>query len=172
MLTPFLAAVQARAARIACGPSTTRGQGPGVMSAGRQFLAQLPLSQFSASCFEQCLDDATKQLCTSFPEAGQSWGLARKILNIFLRDALYTTYLADTFNLKEVEAKLEVPLDRITARQLCQDAGRGVLPRWRGVRHLTPRESASYQESAANLAASKGIARVHLDTYFWGQRDE
>ena len=176
MLTPpFLEAVQARAARIACGSSATRGQGAGVVLAGRQFLAQLPLSQFSVSrpsLFEQRLDDATKQLCASFPRTGQSWGLARKVLNIFLRDALYTTYLADKFHLKEGEANLEVPLDSITARHLCQAAGRGALPRWLGVKHLTPQASAIYQAYAANLAASHGIARAHLDTYWWGHRDE
>lgn len=143
------------------------------MSAGRQFLEQLPLAQFSVSqprLFEQHLDITTEQLCASFPQSGQSWGLARKVLNIFLRDALYTTYLADI--LKESEANLEVPLDSITARHLCQAAGRGVLPRWLGVKHLTPEASALYQAYAAKLAKSRGIARVHLDTYWWGHRDE
>lgn len=172
---PFLEAVQSRAARIACGSSATRGQGAGVVSAGRQFLAQLPLAQFSVSrprLFEQRLDETTRQLCASFPQSAQSWGLARKVLNIFLRDALYTTYLADKYGLKESEANLEVPLDSITARHLCKAAGRGVLPRWLGVKHLTPKASALYQAYAAKLAKSHGIARAHLDTYWWGHRDE
>lgn len=172
---PFLKAVQSHAARIACGSSATRGQGAGVVLAGRQFLAQLNLAQFSVSeplLFKQRLDKATKQLCTAFPPNGQSWGLARKVLNIFLRDALYTTYLADGFRLKTGEANLEVPLDSITARHLCQSAGRGALPRWRGVRHLTPEASARYQACATELAKCHGISRVHLDTYWWGHRDE
>jgi len=172
---PFIDAVQARAARIACGASATRGQGAGVVAAGRQFLAKLPLSQFSVSrpsLFKQRIDRATEQLCASFPPTGRSWGLARKVLNIFLRDALYTTYLAEKFHLKDAEVHLEVPLDSITAGHLCQKAGPGVLPRWLGVRHLTPEASAIYQAYASEFASSQHIARAHLDTYWWGHRDE
>jgi len=171
---PFIEAVQTRAARIACSVSATRGQGAGVVASGREFLAQLSLAQFAVSrptLFQHRLDEATQGLCSSFPKGGRSWGLARKVLNIFLRDALYTTYLSEKFALGRAEHCLEVPLDSITARHLCQAAGRGALPRWLGVKHLTPQASAAYQEFAAEYGVSHGIARAHLDTYWWGHRE-
>ena len=171
---PFLQAVQTRAARIACSVSATRGQGAGVVASGREFLAQLPLAQFAVSrpnLFQQRLDETTQMLCRAFPKTSRSWGLARKVLNIFLRDALYTTYLSEKFSLCRAEQYFEVPLDSITARHLCQAAGRGALPRWLGVKHLTPQASAAYQAFAAEYGASHGIARAHLDTYWWGHRD-
>lgn len=173
LCVPFIEAVQTRTARIACGASATRGQGAGVVTAGREFLSKLPLAQFATSrphLYQQRLNSATLLLSASFPKRSQSWGLARKVLNIFLRDALYTTYLSEKYGLKRAEANFEIPLDSITARHLRQLAGRGQLPRWLGVKHLTPEASAAYQEFSVELAACHRIARVHLDTYWWGHR--
>jgi hypothetical protein len=105
------------------------------------------------------------------PADARSWGLARKLLNIFLRDALYTTYLADAFKLQEAESLLEIPLDSITAGHLRKEDGGRMLPRWPGVKHLTPEISKSYQAFAAQFAATKALAPVHLDTHWWGHRN-
>jgi hypothetical protein len=99
---PFIQAVQSRAARISVSASATRGNGAGVVAAGRSFLSRLPLTDFATSrpeVFRQRLDTATDELSAAMPANARSWGLARKLLNIFLRDALYTTYLADAFKL-------------------------------------------------------------------------
>jgi hypothetical protein len=169
----FIEAVQARAVRIACSPSATCGQGKGVVKAGREFLAKLPLSQFAKkrpSLFLLRLDVATQQLCDSLPKKSRSWGLARKLLNIFLRDALYTIYLTEKFNFQHAEENFELPLDSITTLQLRKAAGRGKLPPWAGVKHLTPEASAIYQEYAKNAAKTYEVTRLHLDTYWWGNR--
>jgi hypothetical protein len=92
------------------------------------------------------------------------------LINIFLRDALYTTYLCKRFHLREAEGFFEVPLDSITAGHLRRNAGRGVLPPWKGVKHLTPEVSKRFQEYADHLAQTSGVAKVHLDTYWWGER--
>jgi hypothetical protein len=47
-------------------------------------------------------------------------------------------------------------------------AGPRVLPRWRGVKHLTPAVNERYQNYATTIAGRKGVARVHLDTFWWG----
>lgn len=171
---PFIQAVQSRAARISVSASATRGNGVGVVAAGRSFLARLRLAAFATSrpnVFHQRLDTATGELSVSLPAGARSWGLARKLLNIFLRDALYTTYLADAFKLREAEALLEIPLDSITAGHLRKEAEGRKLPRWPGVKHLTPEVSKSYQAFAAQFAATKALAPVHLDTHWWGHRD-
>lgn len=101
------------------------------------------------------------------PSDARSWGLARKLLNIFLRDCLYTVYLRDAYHLDRAEAHLEIPLDSITSAELRANSKRGELPAWRGVRDLTWRTSREYQRVGSRVAKELGIERVHLDAYWW-----
>jgi hypothetical protein len=169
----FLRATQSRAARIAVSASATRGQGRGTVEAARDFFCTLPLHRFAVTtpkAFRRRLDETTDELQRALPQRAKSWGLARKLTNIFLRDALYTTYLCEKYRLNVAERFFEIPLDSITSHRLRKDAGRGVLPRWQGVKHLKPDASDRYQAHASELAQASGIARVHLDTYWWGER--
>ena len=169
----FLKAVQARGARVSVSASATRKQGGGVVEPARAFLAVMPLRRFSTAnglLFAQHLDTTTNDLKATFPPQSRSWGLARKLLNIFLRDCLYTSYLNDEYELSKAEKFMEVPLDSISANALFKEAPRLSLPKWPGVKHNTPQVSAKYQEFATCLIAEAGIARVHLDTYWWGER--
>ena len=173
----FLRAVQSRAARIAATSSAARGRGnTGVVEAARRYLRGMDLSDFgtdSAARFGRTLDRHTKRLSRRLPRGAQHWGLARKLLNIYLRDCLYCTYLNTEFHLAPAEALFEVPLDSITARGLKQATGRGALPVWPGVRHLRPDVNAEFQRFAADLARGDHIARVHLDAVYWSMgRDE
>src|SRR5262249_47184715 len=94
----FLAAIQARTARVSIGASTARGRGnKGAVMAARSFLCTLNLREFGitkASTFAARLNRTTWRLAAALPRRCQRWGLARKFLNIFLRDCLYTKYLA------------------------------------------------------------------------------
>lgn len=171
----FINALRVRAARISTGASATRGQGRGVSREARRFLSNLNLRYFATSrdqLFRSRLDEATRRLSRSLPRGTQSWGLARKVLNIFLREALYTSYLARYSGIAKAERLLEVPLDSITAKRLREHAGRGGLPRWPGVKHLTIDVSDHYQALARFVASQHEMARVHLDAYWWGRRDE
>ena len=106
----------------------------------------------------------------ALPKRGARWGLSRKILNIFLRDCLYTTYLDEAYGLRAAVGLFEIPLDSITAKQVRQQAPE--LPRWTGVRQLTPEVSSEYQDAALRVAKQDyGVARVHLDAYWWGARN-
>jgi hypothetical protein len=169
--TEFLSTIQSRTARVAIGASTVRGRGnKGTVTASRQFLRSLLLQRFALSDqsrFAAQPDRTTGDLCAALPPKAQHWGLARKILNIFLRDCLYTTYLSEAYQLQRAENFLELPLDSITARELQLIAGRGVLPRWPGVRRVTPDLSARYQAVAAKEAKDQEIARAHLDALWW-----
>jgi len=119
--------------------------------------------------FERALDGHTRRLIVALPKRGATWGLARKLLNIFLRDSLYTGYLSKAYGLASAEGLLEIPLDSITAKHLRKAAPE--LPRWRGVRHLDPHVSAAYQAAALLVAKRERTARVHLDAYWWGARE-
>lgn len=174
MKASFLPLIQHRTSRVAVSASAARGQGaPGLVLAAREFLAAVPLSQFSvsdAAKFRRRLDRTTRELVESMPRRARKWGVARKLLNIFLRDALYTSYLADAFRLQRIESFLEVPLDSITARCIRADSPRGTTPRWFGVRNLTMADSDRFQASATTLARPYRVARVHLDAMWWGAR--
>src|SRR6266567_2289793 len=134
----FLAAIQSRTARVSIGASAARGRGNnGTVKASRAFLCRLKLMPFGVknrSAFAAQLDRTTGRLVSALPRKARRWGLARKFLNIFLRDCLYTTYLRDAYHLHRAQRFLEVPLDSITAKELRKAAGRGQLPRWLGVR--------------------------------------
>ena len=170
---PFLRMIQHRAARVAVGPSAARGQGgPGVVAAARGFLRRVKLARFGTAnqrVFTRSLDTANRRLMAALPSRSSSWGLARKLLNIFLRDCLYTGYLSKAYGLQAAERFLEIPLDSVTAKRLRELAPE--LRRWSRVKHLDPKTSAAYQEAALAEAERKGMARVHLDADWHGGRE-
>jgi hypothetical protein len=167
----LLRAVQSRTARAAIGASAMRGRGnKGAVAACRKYLCRLDLSRFGTAdgaAFADALDRSTNTLRAKLPQKAHHWGLARKALNIFLRDAFYTTYLNKAFRLWRAEDFFELPLDSITSIHLRRASEKGALSRWRGVKHLTRLVSGELQEAAKAEADKQGIARVHLDAYWW-----
>ena len=111
------------------------------------------------------LDTTTTRLQEALPAGTRHWGAARKALNIFLRDLLYNSYLAPLYGLVPLRLWLEVPLDKDVAKGL-GEAGVS-LPRWLGIKHLSPAMSALYQSAASAVAAERGLARVDLDVFFY-----
>ena len=169
------AAIQQRTARGAVSASATRGpRSGGVAEAARQFLGGMRLTTFGTRdprAFKRGLDHSTRQLKDALPKQGTSWGLSRKILNIFLRDCFYTTYLDKAYGLRAAEGLFEIPLDSITAKQIRQRTPE--LPRWPGVRKLIQKVSSEYQDAALRVAKQDyGVARVHLDAYWYGARNQ
>jgi hypothetical protein len=172
MRDDFLPAVQWHVARLSIIASAARGQGvAGVVEAARSYVATLPLAPFGADserAFQQHLDDATAQLRRRLPHGARSWGVSRKLLNIFLRNALYNGYLNQAYRLHNAETWFEVPLDSLVAKELERRYLPARLTPWKGVKHATPKLSREYQQAIRRLAQSEGIAPVHLDTYWWG----
>ena len=169
----FLATIQHHVARLSVGASAARGQGvPDVVRKARSYLAaDLPLRRFGvrgARSFNAALDRETVRLQRVLPRGAQSWGMARKLLNIFLRNALYTGYLREAYHLDAAKELYEVPLDSIVAKELRRGVGRGELPRWPGVKYLRREVSDQYQAEALRRAGELGTERVHLDAYWWG----
>ena len=113
--------------------------------------------------FWRALDRATRTMRDHLPREVSSWGLARKVLNIFLRDCFYNGLLMSTYKLKSAERFFEVPLDSVVAQALKARQPRGALPRWRGVKHLSAEESVYFQGAALELCRSLNITRVHLE---------
>lgn len=167
----FIRDVQRFTAISAVGVSALRRQGVGVIGHIQRYLGTLDLSGLDA-CLNQTdfgawLDRTTTETMDGEDGPEVRWGAARKALNLFLRDALYNKYLAGRYDLDHVEHWLEVPLDSIVAQHLKRDAGRGRLPVWPGLKHLTKQQSDQFQNHAAVLAHRNGVARVHLDIGTW-----
>ncbi|MFN7559170.1 MAG: hypothetical protein ACK5RX_07400 [bacterium] len=166
--------LRSRVARLAVGASTVRGKGnKGAGEAARKYFLCIDLHEM-ASCsvatYPLFLDRHTDWMLAKLPEGASRWGLARKLINIYLRDVVYSRHLCDHFRgIAELESLLELPLDSLTGRGLI-DLGASVPP-WRGVKALRHEESALYQSAASNIALAHGIARVHLDAALWGNRD-
>ena len=169
----LLRALQYSTAHVSVSNSSMRGPGSaGAVTVARAHLGCLDLRPFGTrdrTWFRAELNRATNRLRKALPASVRHWGLARKVLNIFLRNCLYTVYLRERYRLDRAEPFFEVPLDSLTAKRICtSDDG---LPRWHGVRALDYRTSKRYQNIAAGIAASKGILPVHLDAIWWGLRE-
>ena len=164
--------IQSRIARVAVGPSTVRGYPRGTVDAARRFLRRLWLRRFAvadATHFRAQLDRATLELVAVLPRGSRRWGVARKLLNLYLRDCVYSAHLRPMYGLGRAERHLELPLDSITARQLRKGRRGEDLPRWPGVGALNPRVSAKYQAIAVWIARQRGVRRVHLDVFWWSE---
>jgi hypothetical protein len=168
----FRRALQVRTAQAAIGASALRNQGaPGVVKAARDALARVKLARLAAPSqaeFAKELDRVTDQVWGKLPPP-TGWGTARKALNLFLRDVLYNTYLARDLHFARVERWLELPLDSFTIKALRRERSLERLPRWPGVATVDPETYAVFQATADDVARERGIARVHLDVFWWRQ---
>jgi hypothetical protein len=143
----------------------------GMRAAAREFCSRLKLNQLpEPATYVSTLDKWTDQLKDKFPEGGQCWGVARKCLNIFMRDASYNAHLCKMYpRLKLLEHVLEVPLDSYTANGLLQEQGATNfgLKRWDAIVRLTPENHHKFQQWALIVAKREGIFRVHLDLLYF-----
>jgi hypothetical protein len=143
----------------------------GMRSTAREFCSCLQLNRLpKPEAYGATLDEWTDQLKSKFPEGGRYWGVARKCLNIFMRDASYSVHLCEKYpRLKLLEHVLEVPLDSYTANGLLHEEGAAKfgLQRWNTIIRLTREENRRFQQWALVVAEREGVARVHLDLIYF-----
>ena len=176
----FIKELREHQARTSIGVSTVRNQGTGTARITRDFLAhELDLSSMRASseqAYLRRLDAATENLRRRLRGKARTFGLARKVINIYMRDCVYSRYLHAAHRLDPIEPFLELPLDGIVGRRLwevARDSGYAPsLPRWTSIRELTREDSDRYQAFAREWAAKSHLARVHLDVSLWGARKD
>lgn len=170
----LISLMKRRVARLAADGATLRNQGAaGVVQAARAYLMRLDLSEYAGAGegIIYRLDEDTRVMCESFPPGAQSWGGARKVLNLFLRDCLYNAYLSEAYGLHVVRQRLEVPVDSQVAAGLIASTHGLSLPAWPGLKRLSPAQHQRYQEAAALVAKAHGVARVDIDLWLWRQDD-
>ena len=159
-----------RTAELSVAPSTVRKAGaPGTVRAAREALKSVDLGRFavdSKSKFLEELDRETQTVRRRLPSGARHWGIARKVLNIFLRSCVQHRALSAALGLARLEFWLEIPLDSYTARGIHMCSGE-TLPRWKSVKSLSPEQSAAYQAAARRLAQRVGCRPVHLEACWW-----
>ena len=174
MNSPDINAIRNYVAYGSVGASTVRGlKTKGVAAAARKALQRVDLKPYGRSKnsrFHLLLDRDTERVRLALPRGARHWGVARKVLNIFLRGALYNTYLNLEFKLSVNEANFEIPLDSVSASGIRNARTQRPRPRWDGVKHVTPESNRIFQDSAKEIAEERGTSRVHLDAEFWGGR--
>ena len=160
-----------RTAELAVAASTVRGAGgKGVTRAARAALKSVPLRRFavrSRSAFDRVLESQTRRIQARLPRGARHWGVARKVLNIFLRSVVFHRHLCSAYKLERTEAWLELPLDRHVAEGIQREYAGTALPRWRTIKGLLPDVSAAYQRAGRSIAAVRGAEPVHLEYYWW-----
>ena len=163
--------VQRRIANISVGGSTVRGQPEGTVAIVRKYLSRIDLRKFSTVIneegFSNILDRRTRFLQGKLPS--QSWGISRKVLNIFLFQAAHDIFLNKKYSLDSVITYLELPLDTSNGKRLRKLAkAEGIKLHWRNIKSLEPKISAKIQEYAKEHACSEyQCDRCYLDVYWW-----
>jgi hypothetical protein len=176
----FYTLIHRRLAQVAIGASAIRNQGAaGLVNILREYFERnIQLTDFfnafkSDEIYRHFLDCHTDNILLQFPQSAQSWGAARKGLNLFLREVIYSRFFAHKFDIPEnfshfnnfIKA-MEVPLDREVANGLIRD-GDGTLPKWKNIKSLDSSINQLFQEQALVIAIGENIARVNLDLKYW-----
>jgi hypothetical protein len=176
----FYQLLHRRLSQISIGASAIRNQGSGglIKILRQYFEKKVNLEDFIKSLndetqYRNFLNGHTKNILTLFPDTVQSWGAARKGLNLFLREIIYSKFFSYRFSLpdnfeefNQLLKFMEVPLDKEVANGLIADSN-GQLPKWINIKHLTPTLSEIYQSQAFIIATYENVARVNLDLKYW-----
>lgn len=167
----ILTNLRLRTAELSVGASTVRGLGvPGVVRAARSALKRVNLKRFrvrSRQAFRRALDRETEVIRRSLPRGAQHWGVARKVLNVFLRNIVHNRHLSEAFGVRHIDEWLELPLDRQVGEGIRAEREGAHLPRWHTIKGLEPRVGEDFQEAARAHAAVVGVSSILLEYLWW-----
>lgn len=172
--------VQKRIANISVGASTVRGQPKGTKGIAIDYLQSVNLKDFSdvtgEAHFKNLLDKRTNELKDKLPSSPRGrWGIARKVLNIFLFQAVHDILLNRNYTFDKIITYLEVPLDNKNAKKLKKFAKeRGINLDWKNIHSLDPETNMRFQEYAKQCARlpEYDCERCYLDVYWWRERSK
>jgi len=174
-------AIREYVAVTSVGPSTVRGYAENTKSICQRHLSKFPLDAL-AECspreFLEFLDARTTVLMRLMSrnrkllDHESYFGLARKVLNIFLRNSYYNQFLISRYNIAKHEGLFEVPIDSRSAagiRRDCRDLEIVYEDPWywNGLLYHDWDTNAQYQDAASRIAENEGTIRVHLDSYYY-----
>ena len=158
---PPINLIQKRIANISVGSSTVRGQPKGTVK----------IQEFSNmkedNRFQNLLDNHTLLLKEKLPS--KSWGIARKVLNIFMFQASRDILLNRKYSLDGIISYLELPLDNPNAKRLVKFAkSKDIRLNWRNIYSLDAETNKQFQVFAKHYAHDTfQCDRCYLDVYWW-----
>lgn len=175
----YLKSLQKKIATEVFGPGTLRSLPSGTKDLLKKYLRDIDLkaiptteSEYSIWLnsetikLEMACRMQTAQLETDYR---MSWGHARKAMNIFMRDVLYSRYLhVELCKSNQIEAWLEIPVDSFVANGLRKKDSS--LPKWKSLTKLGKDDHSMYQKFAQSYAKKENTKRVHLDLVFFVER--
>ncbi len=168
---PPINLIQFRIANISVGPSTVRGQPKETVKKAREYLKSIHLQNFTdignEQDFQNTLNEYTLKLQQELPS--KSWGIARKVMNIFLFQATHDVLLNREFFLDNIKIFLEIPLDNPNSKKLKEFAKKEEIDiSWRNIYSLQPDINQKFQDYAGKYALETyQCERCYLDVYWW-----
>ena len=168
---PPINLIQKRIANISVGSSTVRGQPKETVKLARNYLSSIDLQSFSnirnITQFQILLDKRTISLKEQIPS--KSWGISRKVLNIFLFQVSHDILLNRKYSLNGIIPYLELPLDNPNAKRLIKYARlKNIQLNWKNIYSLEPETSKLFQDFAKQYAHYNfNCERCYLDVYWW-----
>lgn len=178
----FINKCRNRVIETCIGASTVRGQNyPGLLNKSRMILTKIDVNTFYKALnnytYNNFLDRETLKFIKAFGKSKKpSWGITRKILNLYFRDLVYNSYISGyyRFNIHDKSKlnQMEVPLDSFVARGINDNKQGLSLPKWTTIKDLKSELSLLYQQSASEKANALNIARPHLDLFLWREKNK
>jgi hypothetical protein len=126
------------------------------------------LNKHTERLLERMIYNSSKNHPSENKNNKPSWGIARKVLNIFLFEATHNKILNKKYNLENIICYLEIPLDNPNAKELQKRAeSDGKNLDWKNIKSLEPELNKKIQEYAEQCANQKyGWDRCYLELYF------
>ena len=176
--------IQRYVAETSVGPSTVRGYVKNTQKICRALLAGIDLAELSEiekPRFKSWLNKQTDALHIQLRRQGrrkkgiQTYGIARKVVNIYLHNVFYNCVLNRKYGLENLCDFLEVPIDshvrewllliaRNTRPPLTIDP---LITRADKIWRIDEKANTAYQDLANQVARQLNTKRVNLDAYFY-----
>ncbi len=177
----FYKALTKHLANVSIGVSTVRGYPTGTGKCVREYLGGMDFNQFrlimNEADYSNIIDEHTKNLVDKLyliidhsKEKTALWGIARKCLNIFMRNACYNRFIYEKYQLSHLMPFLEVPLDSYVGKKL---DSHNKNTKWTTITAINKVTNDNYQSVATDMAKNEYSFnhRIHLDLIAWRAED-
>jgi hypothetical protein len=181
-MPPSITCFQQRTAQLISSRSL-RNQGDGIVEIAKQFLRNMDISLFTngnESMFRSQLNEQTHRLIRRGRNHGKEikWGSARKVINVFLEECLYSKAINDEYGIQRIIGFLEIPLDsqvfrflKKVERESIEVLGNPNLPTKFTIKSLKHYNSKRFQQYASIISENIEVVAQSLPEYFIDNND-
>lgn len=171
-LKDFIHKIQERIANTSVSSSTVRGQPRGTVEKAQDYLKTINLKDFSKIKDERQFNRSLNKHTASLKKRidSKSWGISRKVLNIFLFEASNNVLLNKKYSLHKIIPFLELTLDNPNAKELIKLAKiKNKKLIWKTISSLKSGPNKQFQKFAKDHAYNEycKMFRCYLDVYWW-----